>query len=154
MTLTTTNSTNSQIVTSLSSANDELTTTIAQDAQDVEVVTVNNGEVEVEGATTTTEETTDINSPIEPEEGEELGTPFGVSEDLKEHEKHKRRCRCIQKKHGKMLKEITYIPMEPIVQNDGAQKRAFACNCTHLKRVHKPNIQRGNGFVFGKENWD
>lgn len=63
--------------------------------------------------------------------------PFGVllPED---GGKPKKRCRCIEKKRRKVVKEIKYIPLSPSIQLDsGGHKRNFTCKCSHLRKVVK-----------------
>lgn len=46
----------------------------------------------------------------------------------------KKRCRCIEKKHRQVLKQITYVPLEPILLGEGQHKR-FNCNCQQMRRM-------------------
>lgn len=48
----------------------------------------------------------------------------------------KKRCRCIEKKRRKVLKEIKYIPLAPSIHLDGVQ-RNFTCKCSHLRKLAK-----------------
>lgn len=45
-------------------------------------------------------------------------------------------CRCIEKRRRKVLKEITYIPMNPVVKPIGDHK-AFTCNCERMRIVNR-----------------
>lgn len=54
----------------------------------------------------------------------------------------RKRCRCIEKKQRKVLKEIRYIPLAPVIQLDG-QKRNFTCKCSHLRKIAKGSLITG-----------
>lgn len=59
--------------------------------------------------------------------------PYGVLQDSN-GTKIKKRCRCIEKKQRKVVKEIKYIPLSPAIHFDG-EKRNFTCKCSHLRKV-------------------
>lgn len=103
-------------------------------------------EPEEDGTTTTLETTTafpEYEMPTFPSigEGEDDNdegpqfVPFGVVLD-EEKVSVKKRCRCIEKKRRKVLKEVKYIPLKPEVQlSVGGRKRNFTCKCSHLRKV-------------------
>lgn len=66
--------------------------------------------------------------------------------------KTKRRCRCIQKKQRRVLKEITYIPLQPVVQQQGKHK-GFTCNCSHLKKVTRSTRSSTMTTRRPRESW-
>lgn len=68
--------------------------------------------------------------------------PFGVlleDEPVVHKSAKKKRCRCIEKKRRKVVKEVKYIPLAPAIQLQGSDghKRNFTCKCSHLRRVVK-----------------
>lgn len=48
----------------------------------------------------------------------------------------RKRCRCIEKKRNKVIKEVKYIPLAPAIQFEG-NKRNFTCKCSHLRKTNK-----------------
>lgn len=48
----------------------------------------------------------------------------------------KKRCRCIEKKQRKVVKEIKFIPLAPAIQFPG-KRGNFTCNCSHLRKIVK-----------------
>lgn len=65
--------------------------------------------------------------------------PFGVLTNT-DGSSAKKRCRCIEKKRRKVVKEIKYIPLAPVVQM-GGNPRNFTCKCSHLRKVVKNQIK-------------
>ena len=59
--------------------------------------------------------------------------PFGVLQDA-DGKVMRRRCRCIEKKRRKVVKDIKYVPLVPVV-NLAGEKRNFTCKCSHLRRI-------------------
>lgn len=66
-------------------------------------------------------------------------SPFGVLQ-APNGKSAKKRCRCIEKKQRKVVKEIKFIPLAPAIQFPG-EKRNFTCNCSHLRRVAKNKLK-------------
>lgn len=60
---------------------------------------------------------------------------FGIIHDS-EGKSTKKRCRCIEKKRGKVVLEVKYIPLSPAIQLGGS-KRNFTCKCSYLRKVIK-----------------
>lgn len=71
----------------------------------------------------------------EEEDDENRMVPFGVVLD-EEQVVVKKRCRCIQKKQRKVVKEIKYIPLNPSIQlAQLGRNRNFTCKCSHLRKL-------------------
>ena len=62
-----------------------------------------------------------------------MPVPFGVLQDA-DGKVMRRRCRCIEKKRRKVVKDIKYVPLVPVV-NLAGEKRNFTCKCSHLRRI-------------------
>lgn len=66
------------------------------------------------------------------------GLPIGVLQNA-DGSSARKRCRCIEKKHRKVVKEIKYIPLMPVVHLAGNHRKNFTCKCSHLRKIAKNN---------------
>lgn len=61
-----------------------------------------------------------------------VGIPVGILRNS-DGTSAKKRCRCIEKKRNKVVKEIKYIPLAPVINLNGSP-RNFTCNCSNLRK--------------------
>lgn len=99
--------------------------------------------------------TNDQNSSAETLTEKPTGQPYAVAAaaEVPNPRRIKKRCRCIEKNRRHMIKEIKYIPLEPIdVQKSGHLKR-FSCNCAHMRKIPKSTTDPWRTYAPPRNSW-